>query len=96
MASAILTLLDPRRYGVLDIRVWQLLYNVGVVEQNPGGTGFNADHWSRFLAVVRHFARKLEVTARDIERTLFVVHRRYQKDRLYASGDRGRSTRGRD
>src|SRR6516164_2214885 len=26
MASAILMLLDPHRYGVIDIRVWQLLY----------------------------------------------------------------------
>src|SRR5262245_65837734 len=29
MASALLTLLDPRRYGVLDIRVWQFLHEVG-------------------------------------------------------------------
>jgi hypothetical protein len=34
MASAILTLLDPRRYGVIDIRVWQLLYKLGVVARN--------------------------------------------------------------
>src|SRR6185295_13433294 len=26
MASAILTLTNPRRYGVIDIRVWQLLF----------------------------------------------------------------------
>ena len=26
MASAILMLLDPKRYGVIDIRVWQLLH----------------------------------------------------------------------
>ena len=83
MASAILTLLDPRRYGVIDIRVWQLLYKLGVVAQNPSGTGFNFDNWYRFLMIVRYFARKLDVNARDIERTLFVVHREYQKGRLY-------------
>lgn len=86
MASAILTLLDPRRYGVIDIRVWQLLYKLGVVEQKPGGTGFNFDNWYRFLMIVRYFSRRLSVTARAIERTLFIVHRKYQKDRLYASG----------
>lgn len=86
MASAILTLLDPRRYGVIDIRVWQLLYKLRVVRQKPSGTGFNFDNWSRFLTIVRHFSRKLSVNARDIERTLFIVHRKYQKDRLYASG----------
>jgi hypothetical protein len=34
MASAILMLLNPRRYGVIDIRVWQLLYAVGAVTKN--------------------------------------------------------------
>jgi len=88
MASAILTLLNPRRYGVIDIRVWQLLYKLGVVAQKPSGTGFNFNNWYRFLMIVRYFARKLEVNARDIERTLFVVHREYQKGRLYAFGHR--------
>jgi hypothetical protein len=87
MASAILTLLDPRRYGVIDIRVWQLLYNLNVVKQKPSGTGFNFNNWYQFLMIVRHFSRKLRVNARDIERTLFVVHRRYQKGRLYALAD---------
>jgi hypothetical protein len=84
MASAILTLVDPQRYGVLDIRVWQLLYTAGHVTKNPGGTGFTFDHWSRFLLVVRHFSKQLQVTARDVERSLFTVHRQHQQDRLYA------------
>jgi hypothetical protein len=83
MASAILTLLDPRRYGVIDIRVWQLLYRLGTVTQNPNGVGFTFDNWYRFLMVVRHFSRMLKVHARDIERTLFAVHQKYQKGRLY-------------
>jgi hypothetical protein len=33
-ASAILTLLSPKRYGVIDIRVWQLLHRLGVVDSN--------------------------------------------------------------
>ncbi len=33
MASAILALIDPRRYGVIDIRVWQLLFNLGSVRK---------------------------------------------------------------
>jgi len=83
MASALLTLLDPRRYGVLDIRVWQLLYRLGTVTQNPNGVGFTFNNWYRFLTVIRHFSRVLKVGARDIERTLFAVHREYQKGRLY-------------
>lgn len=83
MASAILTLLNPRRYGVVDIRVWQMLYKLGTVTQKPSGVGFTFKNWSRFLMVLRYFSRTLKVNARDVERTLFAVHREYQKGRLY-------------
>jgi hypothetical protein len=83
-ASALLTLLDPRRYGVIDIRVWQLLHRVGTVRTNAGGAGFGFDHWRQFLAVIRDLAARLHLTARDVERTLFGVHRKYQRGTLYA------------
>ena len=83
MASAILTLLYPRRYGVIDIRVWQLLHEVGTVTGAPNGVGFTYANWHQFLMVVRDFAKRYGVRARDIERTLFLVHQRYQSGRLY-------------
>jgi hypothetical protein len=89
MASAPLTLIDPRRYGVIDIRVWQLLHKVGKVTKNEAGIGFNFNHWEQFLMVLRHFARKYGVKARDIERTLFFVHREYQTGLLYPNSRQG-------
>ena len=83
MASALLTLLDPKRYGVIDIRVWQLLYAVGAVSENPRGVQFSLKNWLRFLAILRHHASRLGVTARDIERALFAAHRANQQGRLY-------------
>ena len=83
MASAILMLTNPSRYGVIDIRVWQLLFKMGSVSSNPDGTGFDFKQWYRFLMIIRHFARKYKVNARDVERTLFNVHSRYQKGLLY-------------
>lgn len=83
MASAALTLIDPRRYGVIDIRVWQLLHARGAVTRNAEGVGLSAGNWRQFLAVIRHFARKLRVKARDVERALFDAHRARQKGRLY-------------
>ena len=83
MASALLTLLYPRRYGVIDIRVWQLLHEVGTVTSNAGGVGFTPQNWDQFLAVIRFYSKMLRVKARDIERTLFNAHKAYQKDRLY-------------
>ena len=82
-ASAILTMLDPERYGVIDIRVWQLLHRLGVVESNPGGTNLTVAQWERFLALIRELASTFDVSARNIERTLFFVHREYQDGRLY-------------
>jgi hypothetical protein len=82
-ASAILTLLEPRRYGVLDIRVWQLLHSVGAVRSRPGGRGFTAAHWAEFLVLLRGQARALGVSARAVEWTLFGYHQRVQTGRLY-------------
>lgn len=83
MASAILTLLNPRRYGVIDIRVWQLLYALGEVTKKSSGIGFNFNNWYQFLIKLRYFAKKLGVRARDIERSLFLAHQANQRGTLY-------------
>ena len=83
VASAILTLIDPRRYGVLDIRVWQLLFALGAVDGKPGGRGFHVNDWLEYLAVLRDHARRLGVSARAVEYTLFHCHRDRQIGRLY-------------
>jgi hypothetical protein len=83
MASAILTLLNPRRYGVIDIRVWQLLYALGEVTKKSSGVGFNFNNWYQFLMKLRCFAKQFGVGARDIERSLFFAHQANQKGTLY-------------
>jgi hypothetical protein len=93
MASAVLTLLKPERYGVLDVRVWQVLHAMGGVDANPGGRGFTFAHWARFLVLLRHFAKRLGVRARDVERALFAAHRARQSGTLYAVGNRYRPDR---
>jgi hypothetical protein len=83
VASAILTLIDPRRYGVLDIRVWQLLVTLGVMDRKPGGRGFGVADWLAYLDVLRRHARALQPPVRAVELTLFEQHRRVQRGRLY-------------
>jgi len=82
-ASAVLTLIDPRRYGVLDIRAWQLLFGLGSVDRKPAGRGFTLRDWLEYLGELRRHARRLGVTARAVEYTLFQCHRKFQKGRLY-------------
>jgi hypothetical protein len=83
VASAILTLLDPRRYGVLDIRVWQLLYAMRVVGRRPSGRGFTPADWEEYLLALRREAARLGATVRAVELSLFRCHRRLQRGRLY-------------
>jgi len=83
VASAILTLIDPRRYGVLDIRVWQLLFALGGVGWKPGGRGFTVRDWLHYLTQLRRHARRLGVPVRAVEYTLFRCHRKLQVGRLY-------------
>jgi hypothetical protein len=83
MASSILTLVNPKQYGVMDIRVWQLLYQTGIATTNPKGTAFKIEEWLLFLNTLRHFSKKMNVTARDVERTLFLIHKKYQEGLLY-------------
>ncbi|HKZ05236.1 MAG TPA: hypothetical protein VJU81_07170 [Methylomirabilota bacterium] len=82
-ASAVLTLLEPRRYGVLDIRVWQLLHALGAVRSRPDGRGFRLAHWLEFLALLRAQARARSVSVRAVEWTLFGYHQTVQTGRLY-------------
>ncbi|HKW90581.1 MAG TPA: hypothetical protein VJX92_01705 [Methylomirabilota bacterium] len=82
-ASAILTLIDPLHYGVLDIRCWQLLFHIRSVEGNASGRGFTIPQWEQYLTRLRGHARALDVSARMIEYTLFHCHRKLQRGRLY-------------
>ncbi len=88
IASAILTLIDPRRYGVLDIRAWQLLVAIRSVRTNARGQAFTIAQWEQYLSALRHHARCLGVTARTIEYTLFECHRKFQQGTLYVRSER--------
>lgn len=87
IASAILTLIDPRRYGVLDIRAWQLLFAIRSVTANQRGRGFTIAQWEQYLSALRRHAQDLGVTARTVEYTLFRCHRRLQQGNLYVHSE---------
>ncbi|HVU94842.1 MAG TPA: hypothetical protein VHE34_06435 [Puia sp.] len=74
-ASAILMFLNRKRYGVIDTRVWQLLYDFHLMDHNPNGVNFNLDDWDQYLSILRHYAKKHKQPVRDIELQLFLRHR---------------------
>jgi len=83
MASAILALVDPKRYGVIDIRVWQLLIAIKSVHKNPKGIGFTFKNWYHYLCKLRYHAKELGVSVRSVELTLFYYHQEIQEGILY-------------
>ena len=90
-ASAILTLTDPQAYGVIDIRVWQLLYQFGAVTTRASGAGFSIDNWLEFLERLRYCSRRFDRSVRDVERALFEHHKENQVGTLYRTVSKGRS-----
>lgn len=82
-ASAILMLTNPRDYGVIDIRVWEVLYRYGEVNVNPTGTNFSFENWYNYLMKLRYFVKKHLVNARDIERTIFEHDLIHHEGNLY-------------
>ncbi len=83
VASAILTLIDPTIYGVIDIRVWQVLYLYGEIKNKPSGQGFNIQDWKEYLSILRKYAYQFQMKVRDIEIILFFHHRKIQIGNLY-------------
>lgn len=82
-ASAILTLTNPKDYGVIDIRVWDVLYRYGSVAVNPTGTNFSFKNWYNYLMKIRYFAKMFKVNTRDVERAIFLYHYKIQEGKLY-------------
>jgi hypothetical protein len=83
VGSAILTLTDPANYGILDIRVWQLLYLYKNVSINPSGRGFSVQNWHDYLKNIRSLAGEFQTEAYRIEIILFDHHKEIQEGNLY-------------
>lgn len=84
MASSILTLIWPEKYGVVDVRVWQLLFAFGTVSTKPSGIGLVVADWITFLDTLRTLASKTSRSVRSVEKTLFEYHKTIQVGTLYS------------
>ena len=78
-----MALTDPKRYAVIDIRVWQLLYALKSVGSNPDGVGFTFNNWYQYLKKLRYWADYFGVPVRLVEYTLFLYHQEIQEGTLY-------------
>lgn len=74
---------NPSKYAVIDIRVWQQLYNNKYVSTNPNGQGFSLEEWVEYLRVIRSIAKELKLTVRKVEKRLFDLDKVTRKGNLY-------------
>jgi hypothetical protein len=85
-ASAILTLIDPRRYGVLDIRVVAASARVRGGDAQAGRRGIHLRRTGASIwPILRRHASALRAPVRAVEYSLFVCHERLHQGVLYGS-----------
>ena len=84
-ATAILTLIYPENFGVIDIHVWKLLHLYGVFNWRESGQSLSVEDCLACLEVLRRYAAVLNVTPRDMDRSLYIYHKTIQEGTLYGS-----------
>lgn len=85
VASTILTVIDPYAYGIIDKRVWRLLYIYGEVDHDPEGLELCLDSWLDYLPKLRDWAKELHLTPREVERRLFEYKSTDAETLIYSS-----------
>lgn len=82
-ASAILMFYEPKKYPVLDIRVWKQLYKNNLVSSNSKGQNFTLEQWANYLKIIRSLANENNLTSRQVEKRLFDYDKSTQIGNLY-------------
>ena len=81
MASAILTVFNPDKYGVIDIRAWHSLCNLGELQCKKDI--YNFQDWILYLNTIRKLARQNNVSPREIDMALFMYDKLNRVEKLY-------------
>ncbi len=70
-ASALLTIVYPERYAVIDVRCLEQLRNMG----HPIGNYPSLKTWVTYLDIIRDWAKDNGVTPREMDMAFFAMHR---------------------
>jgi thermostable 8-oxoguanine DNA glycosylase len=65
IASAMLTIIDPNQYGIIDFHAWHALYG-------EKKSLFSAEDYLKYLKDIKKIAEEEGVTPRDIDKGLLV------------------------
>lgn len=71
MASSVLTLTNPKKFGIIDRNAWQVLHRFGCTNEKPSGQGLTASNYEWYLHFIREIADTLNRTPRAIDLWLY-------------------------
>ena len=75
-ASALLTVVYPEKYAVIDIRCLETLRKEGCeISKYP-----SPKTWLKYLETIRSWAEENSITPREVDMALFAMHREYLED----------------
>lgn len=70
-ASAILSVVNPEIYPIIDVRCIQSLKNLGIINWKT----ITERNWIEYLNIIRDCSKEKNKTAREIEKALFAYNR---------------------
>ena len=70
-ASAILTIVFPNKYAIIDIRCMEILLKLKLLKSK----NISINTWIDYLSVTRFLAKENNTTPRNIDKALFAMHR---------------------
>ena len=71
MASAILTIVFPNKYAVIDIRCIEMLNKLNLTIKKH----ITLNVWLEYLIIIRNLAKDNGLTPREIDKILFAMHK---------------------
>ena len=77
MASAILMFYNPYQYGIMDTKVWQVLYQLGMVDGKASGKSLKTNEFELYTLLMQNSAKSHQTTLREVEQGLLKAHAYY-------------------
>lgn len=79
MASAILTIVFPNKYAVIDVRCIEMLNKLNLTIKKH----ITLNVWLEYLKIIRNLAKDNGLTPREIDKILFAMHKEYLESDNY-------------
>ena len=81
-ASAILTVIYPQKYAIIDIRCLEILK---IVYKYDISTFHSEKNWVKYLEIMRALAKENKIAPRELDKAFFSMHREKLEEKNYSN-----------